>query len=198
MDAQAILTKIEQDAKDAAQKVRNEADEKAKTIKLEAQANREMLEKTMLAQAEQECAQMEERMHRMADLDDRKAMLRQKRTVIDEAFALAKEKLEKTKPKDRRAFFLRKIAEYAGGEETLIVGADDADWFDDGFLADANKALKAAGKPGTLKLQKEREKGCAGVVLSHKGAQVCITFDSLLDEARAELEQAAAQALFSE
>ncbi len=198
MDAQAILTKIEQDAELAAQKVLDDAKEKAKLITLEAQQNREMLNKTMLAQAEQESVQMEERMHRMAELDDRKAMLSMKRGVIDEAFALAKEKLEKTKPAERRAFFLRKIAEFAAGEETLIAGADDADWFDEAFLKDANSALQKAGKPAKLTLQKAGEAGSSGVVLSHKGAQVRITFDSLLDEARAELEQAAAQVLFDE
>ena len=35
-------------------------------------------------------------------------------------------------------------------------------------------------------------------MLSHKGALVRITFDSLLEEARAELEQAAARVLFDE
>jgi len=198
MDAQAILTKIETDAKDAAETVCKDAREKAKTMTLEAQQNREMLNSTMLAQAEQECTQMEERMHRMADLDDRKELLKRKREVIDEAFALAKEKLQETKPKDRRAFYLRKVAEFASGEETLIIGKDDADWFDDAFLADANKALKAAGKPGALTLQKERMEGCAGAILAHKGAQVRISFDSLLDEARAALEQDAARALFDD
>ncbi|MBN1777650.1 MAG: hypothetical protein JW811_05965 [Clostridiales bacterium] len=198
MDAQAILTKIEADARDAAEKVLGDAQEKAKTMTLEAQQNRGMLKSAMLAQAEQECAQMEERMHRMAELDDRKAMLAKKREVISEAFALAKEKLQKTKPRDRRAFYLRKVADFAVGEETLIVGKDGADWFDDGFVSDANKALKAAGKPGSLSLQKERMDGCAGVVLSHRGAQVRITFEALLDEAQGELEQAAAQVLFSE
>ncbi|HRX08667.1 MAG TPA: hypothetical protein P5559_05835, partial [Candidatus Limiplasma sp.] len=165
---------------------------------LEAQQNRSMLNNTMLAQADQECTQMEERMHRMAELDDRKVMLSKKRAVIDEAFALAKDKLQKAKPADLRAFYLRKIAEYATGDETLIIGADDAAFVDDAFLEDANKALKSAGKPASLTLQKETEAGCAGVLLSHKGALVRITFDSLLEEARAELEQAAAQVLFDE
>lgn len=198
MDAQAILTRIEQDAAEAAQKVLDDAGEKAKLITLEAQQNRESLNKTMLAQAEQECAQMEERMHRMAELDDRKAMLSKKRAVIDEAFALASDRLGKTQPVQRRAFYLRKIAEYAAGEETLIIGANDADWFDDAFLKDANNALKQAGKPAALTLRNELGTGSSGVVLSHKGAQVRITFDSLLDEARTELEQAAAQVLFDE
>ncbi len=198
MDAQAILTKIEQDAKDAAQKVLADAQEKAKAMTLEAQQTRDMLKKTMLAHAEQESQQLEERMHRMAELDNRKAMLALKRSVIDEAFALAKDKLEQTKAGEQRAFYLRKIAEYAAGTETLIVGAEHADFLDDAFVADANQALKAAGKPAELTLQSEREAGYAGVILSHKGAQVRISFTALLDEARAELEQAAAQVLFDE
>ena len=196
MDAQAILEKIETDAKGAAEKLLADAQEKAKTMTLEAQQTREMQKSAMLAQAEQECTQMEERMHRMAELDNRKTMLAKKRTVISEAFELAKKKLAETNAKDKRAFYLRKAVEFAAGDETLIIGHDDADWFDDAFLTDANKALQAAGKPGALTLQEERLEHCAGVVLSHKGAQVHITFDALLDEAKAALEQEAAQALF--
>jgi vacuolar-type H+-ATPase subunit E/Vma4 len=198
MDAQAILTKIEQDAKEAAKRIRSEAEEKARVMKIEAGARIETLEKTMLAQAERDCEQMEERMRRMADLDDRKQMLRQKREVIDEAFQTAMEKLERTKPAERRAFFLRQVAKCAGGEETLIVGADGAGWFDDGFPADADKALIKAGKPGKLKPQARRRKGCAGVVLAKNGAEIRIAFDTLLDEARAELEQSAARTLFTQ
>ncbi|MFH1880716.1 MAG: V-type ATP synthase subunit E family protein [Bacillota bacterium] len=198
MDAKAILVKIEQDAREAAQRIHSDAEEKAKAMKLEAQANVEMLLSTMLAQAEQECQHMEERMHRMAELDNRKALLAMKREVIDEAFQMAKEKLLNTKPAERRAFYLKQTVKCARGEETLIVGADDAGWFDDGFLGDANRALQAAGKPARLQLKAERRKGCAGIVLSFKGAEVRITFESLLDEARADMEQLAAQALFTE
>lgn len=198
MDAQAILLKIEQDAKDAARRIRSDAEEKAKVMKLEADARIETLEKTMLKQAEQDCEQMEERMLRMADLDGRKQMLRQKREVIDEAFQMAMDKLERTKPAQQRAFYLRQVAECAGGDETLIVGADGAAWFDDGFPADADKALEKVGKPGKLKLQAKHRKGCAGVVLVKNGAEIRIAFDTLLDEARAELEQVAAKTLFTE
>jgi V/A-type H+/Na+-transporting ATPase subunit E len=197
MDAQAILTKIEQDAKDAAQKVLADAQAKAKLMKLEAEARIEAQEKTMLRQAEQDGDQMEERMKRMADLDDRKAMLQMKRETIDSAFRKAMEKLAQTKPADRRAFYLAQVAKLAGGEETLIAGAN-ADYFDDGFLADANKALEKAGKPGKLQLQAQRREGCDGVVLSQNGAEVRITFDTLLDEARADMEQIAAHTLFTE
>lgn len=198
MDAQAILTKIEQDAKESAQRIQAEAEEKAKTMKLQADMNIESLQKAMLAQADTECAQMEERMQRMADLDSRKEMLSQKRKVIDEAFQLAKEKLVKTSAKDRRAFYLKQVVACASGTETLLVGANDADWFDDGFLADANQALEKAGKNAKLQAAKAHREGCAGVVLAQNGAEIRITFDSLLEEARTELEQAAAQTLFTD
>ena len=197
MDAQAILTKIEQDAKEAAIKVQTDAEAKAKLMKLEAEARIEAQEKTMLRQAEQDGDQMEERMKRMADLDDRKAMLQQKREAIDSAFQKAMELLLQTKPAERRAFYLAQVAKLAAGDETLIAGTD-ADFFDDGFLADANKALERAGKPGKLQLQAEHRKGCAGVVLSQNGAEVRVTFDTLLDEARADMEQIAAHTLFTE
>jgi vacuolar-type H+-ATPase subunit E/Vma4 len=198
MDAQAILTKIEQDAKDAAAKIQSDVEDKVKTLQLGSQANIEMMEKTMLAQAERDSEQMEERMKRMSDLDNRKALLAQKHEVINEAFKNAKDKLLATKPADRRAFYLRQAVACADGKETLIVGEQDAAWFDDSFLADVNKALKAAGKPGELTLMDERRKGCGGIILSQNGAEISITFDSLLDEARADLEQEAAQILFSE
>ncbi len=197
MDAQAILTKIEQDAKETAQKVLSDAREKARMMKLEAQAKVEAQQKTMLRQAEQDCAQMEERMLRMADLEDRKQLLKQKRDVIDLAFQMAKETLERTEPARRRAFFLAHAVRFAAGTETLIVGTDHAEWFDDGFLADANAALQAMNKPGKLQLSAERRKGCAGLVLAQNGAEVRVTLDALVEEARTELEQAAAQTLFT-
>lgn len=198
MDAQAILTKIEQDAKDAARKVLADAEEKAGTMKRDAQAKLAALEKAMLAQAEQESVQLEERMQRMTDLDDRKTLLALKREVIGEAFRAAKDKLVQTSPAQRRSFYLRETVKCAAGEETLIAGADGADWFDGEFLPDANKALLKAGKPGNLKLSDERRPAVAGVILSRNGAEIHITFDSMMDEARAELEQLAARELFTE
>jgi ribosomal protein L11 methylase PrmA len=197
MDAQAILTKIEQDAREAAEKVLSDAREKTRMMKLEAQAKMEAQQKTMLRQAEQDCVQMEERMLRMADLEDRKQLLKQKRDVIDQAFQKAKEALEQTEPARRRAFFLAQAVRFATGTETLIIGMDHADWFDESFLADANAALQASGKPGNLQLSTQRRKGCAGLILALNGAEVRITFEALVEEARTELEQSAAQTLFT-
>ena len=105
--------------------------------------------------------------------------------------------MSKRKPADRRAFLSGADAVRSRRERNPDRRRGHADWFDDGFLSDANAALQTAGKPGKLQLAAERRKGCAGVVLSHNGAEVRITFDALVEEARAELEQAAAQTLFT-
>ena len=198
MNAQAILAKIEEDAKAGAAKTLDDAKVKADALKAASREKIEGMHAAMLSQAERDSAAMEQRMQRMAELDDRKELLAKKRTLMDEAFALAGEKLAAAPAKEKRAFFLKQVEQCAAGGETLIIGAEGAEWFDDGFAADANKALQQAGKEGGLTLSPEKRAGCAGFILAAKGAEVRCTFDALLEEARAGLEQQVAEVLFGE
>ena len=196
MNAQAILDKIEEDAKTAAGRIEQDALAKAEEWKA---ASRERIEKThqtMLAQAQKEADEVEQRMLRMAELDDRKALLQKKRALIERVFVMAGEKLAATNIAEKRAFFLQKLIRCANGDETLIFGADQADWIDDRFVADANAALMQAGKQGALKLSAERRPGCAGLVLVSKGAEMLCTFEAFLEEARTASEQQVANQLF--
>jgi vacuolar-type H+-ATPase subunit E/Vma4 len=198
MNAQAILVKIEEDAKESAAQILADARKKADALKAASQEKIEGMRKTMLYQAERDAEALEQRTLRMAELDDRKELLGKKRALIDEAFQTAGRLLASASAPERRAFFLKQIARAASGRENLALGADVADWFDDGFLADANAALQKAGKPGELTLSAERKAGCAGVILAANGAETRCTFDALLEEARAGLEQTVAAELFGE
>lgn len=198
MNAQAILAKIEEDAKAGAEKTLDDARAKAEALKAASREKLEGMHATMLSQAERDSAAMEQRMQRMAELDDRKELLAKKRTLMDEAFTLAGKKLVAAPAGGKRAFFLKQIEQCASGGETLIIGAEGAEWFDDGFAADANAALKKAGKKADLTLAQEKRAGCTGVILAAKGAEVRCTFDALLEEARNGLEQPVAEILFGE
>ena len=132
----------------------------------------------------------------VAELEDRKLLLGQKRKLIDRAFEQAYAKLLAAPAAERRTFFLRQVTAGAAGHETLAVGETACDWFDDGFLADANRSLAEKGKPGALTLAAKRVPGCAGVVLTTRGAEVRCTFEALIEEARAGLEQQVADTLF--
>ncbi len=198
MNAEAILVKIEEDARASAAQALADAQKKAEELKAASREKIEGMHKTMVSQAERDSEALGQRMLRMAELDDRKALLGKKRALIDEAFDLAYRRLTDAPAAEKRAFFLRQIAECAAGGETLIVGAQAADWFDAAFPAEANEALQKAGKPGKLTLAAGKREGCAGVVLSGGGAEIRCTFDALLEEARAGLEQQVATTLFGE
>ena len=196
MNAQAILVKIEQDAAENADRILREARAKADELLAASGAEIEGLRGALLKQAEKDGAELEQRMQRMAELEDRKLLLGQKRKMIDRAFELAYAKLLAAPAAERRAFFLRQVTAGAAGHETLAVGETACDWFDDGFLADANRSLAEKGKPGALTLAAKRVPGCAGVVLTTRGAEVRCTFEALIEEARAGLEQQVADTLF--
>ena len=196
MNAQAILVKIEQDAAENADRILREARAKADELLAASGAEIEGLRGALLKQAEKDGAELEQRIQRMAELEDRKLLLGQKRKMIDRAFELAYAKLLAAPAAERRAFFLRQVTAGAAGHETLAVGETACDWFDDGFLADANRSLAEKGKPGALTLAAKRVPGCAGVVLTTRGAEVRCTFEALIEEARAGLEQQVADTLF--
>ena len=93
MNAQAILVKIEQDAAENADRILREARAKADEMLAASDAKIEGLRGALLKQAEKDGAELEQRMQRMAELEDRKLLLGQKRKLIDRAFELAYAKL---------------------------------------------------------------------------------------------------------
>ena len=198
MNAQAILQKIEDDARASAMQAKADAEKKAGELKAASRAKVEAMCEETVRQANAESVALAERMGRMAELDLRKQLLQKKRDVMDEAFAQAKAELCATPAQAARAFLLTQAAAAARGGETLIVGASNAAWFDDSFVTELNAALGAAGKPGQIAFGGERREGVTGAILSLEGTEVYATFESLLDSVRDEMETEIAQILFNE
>ena len=196
MNAQAILDKIGQDAREAAQRMAGEATARVAQLKTASRAKIESLHAATVAQAKRDSDELEQRTLRMAELEQRNALLAQKRALIDEAFARAGALMAAMPLPEKRAYFVRAVVRYAGGGETLAVSRN-APWFDEAFLADVNAAMAAAGKPATLTLAQDRPQADEGVTLLQGGAEVRCTFAVLLDEARAQLEQQIASELFA-
>ncbi len=196
MNAQAILDKIGEDARAAAEGLVQEAGKKASQLMEASRAKMDAQRETMVIQAEKESAELEQRMLRMAELDDRKELLGKKQALMDEAFAVAREKLVSMPAKDMRAFFLKQVTDVANGSETLVLGADKAGWFDPSFVEEADKALAAKGKEGKLTVASEKRPGCTGVILAGQGSQVVCTFETVLDSLRADMEAQIARELF--
>ena len=188
MDVQGILNKIESDAREAAAQQLDEAKRRAQELREQGEARMRAEREAMERKADADAQELESRMLRMAELEDRKARLGAKRRVLDEAFERAQEK---------RAFFLEELAAAAQGGETLCVGDIADDWFDAAFVEQANTRLKVQGRSGALRTG-EALGGACGFELRRGGAALTCTFEALLDSARLELESDAARMLFSE
>ena len=196
MNAEAILSKIEEDAKQAAAKACDEARQKAETLKAASQEKINSLREETLKKVEVESSLQEDRMKRMSELDLKKELLSAKQQVLGEAFEAAQINLCAMPSKQLRAFLLKKAAEAASGDETLNVAENHSDWFDAQFTGDLNAALKAKGKQGNIVSSDQKIPGYTGLVLAKNGTEIYCTLESLVDNARAELEAEIAGILF--
>ncbi|MEG2253549.1 MAG: hypothetical protein RSC98_10940, partial [Clostridia bacterium] len=122
MNAQAILQKIEDDARASAMQAKADAEKKAEELTAASRAKVESMRAETVRQANAESVALAERMGRMAELDLRKQLLQKKRDVMNEAFAQAKAELCATAAKEARAFLLGQAVSAARGCETLIIG----------------------------------------------------------------------------
>lgn len=196
MNAQAILAKIDEEAREAAATLLREAGERAEAIRAASEERIAKSKEQTLSQAKAEAAALEQRMYRMAQLDERKHLLAAKRQLIDKAFQSALAKMENMPMQTARAFLLSLVKESASGQETLVIGAKHDAWYNPDFLEEANQALIALGKPGQLTAAPEKRTGCTGFLLASSGMEINCTFEALLEAKRLEMEAEVAAILF--
>ena len=196
MNAQAILDKILQDAKENASATLRDANDRAQGMKKASDERIAAARAQTEARAKQDAEAATARMQRMAELDERKLLLADKRRMMDQAFALALTKMKAMPAAQARAFLLTSLTELAEGDETLLVGAENDGWMDDKFLADANAALAAKGKPARLTLSEEARPFQGGRYVQDGSVEVNCTFAALLRVQREHTAKDVAAILF--
>ncbi len=195
MNAEAILKKIEQDARDTAARLLREAQAKAEAAR-EASEQKIAAERTAaLEAARRDGLDLDDRMRRMAKLDARKAMLAAKRGVLGEAFDKALSLMRAMPDRQARAFGLSMLLASARGDE-LLVPDPEAAWCDAAFVREANEALQKAGKPGEIKLAAKAEAAGGGFSMVSGGVTVDCSCAAALSMQRAALEAEVAAVLF--
>lgn len=195
MNAQSILTRIEQDAREAAAQILRDARAKADAMQKASEAKIERERSEALEQARREALELDDRMQRMAKLDVRKALLAAKRQVLDEAFAKALSKLQAMPDGDAKAFGMRLLLGAAQGDERVVPDEASA-WCDAAFIKEANAKLTEAGRPGGLTLAPETRKLGGGFVLLRGGMEVQCTYVAALEAGRMDMEADIAALLF--
>ena len=198
MNAQAILQKIEDDAKTTAAQIEAESQAKLTEMRNASTQKIESMHNATIAQANKESDALAERMARMASLEMRKELLDAKRKLMDEAFSEAYKALLNLPTEQLRSFFLNEIVNNAIGDEVLAIGQTHSSWFDDAFLADVNKALSAKNKPANLTLCNEKRADVTGAVLIKSGTEIYCTLESILNDLNTEMETEIASILFEQ
>ncbi len=140
---------------------------------------------------EKAAAEREERLKSAAEMDARKTILAAKQEMVDEAFALALDKLCSL-PEDKKLDLLADLlvrASSTGAEEALFAEADR------GVGAKAvEKANAASGKKIALSSESAPIRG--GFLLRDKNVEVNCAFETLVRLQKAEAAGAVAKLLF--
>lgn len=196
MNIEPIVRKIAEGADAAASQTLQNARERAQVLEGELERQHAAARQQAQVDNQKEAALLRERMLRMAALQSKKDDLAMKRQLIDEAFERALAKLYAMPREAAQALSLSLLQESAQGDEILLFGPGDEGVYDADFLARANAALLAAGKPGGLRYGQERLSKRGGFVLRRGGMQMEMTWDAVLSVRRDGLEAEVAALLF--
>lgn len=221
-----ITGRIAQDAQAEAQRLLSQAGEEAEVIRdRRAQESQEAAE-AILTEARAQAALREERMESMAALEGRKLVLAEKQAVLDEAFALALERLRSLEREKYVQLMTRLLAKASvTGQEEVIMNPTDRAQVGKEIVTGANALLakevapklpdrladSAAGAvvsrvvsgasalahgTGMLTLAVETRDIPGGFILADGPVEINCALNTLLDEQRAALTPEVASILF--
>jgi V/A-type H+-transporting ATPase subunit E len=185
-DADAEIAQIRQDA--AAQVEQIQADYE----KLSRQEAEEIVEKGQKMADERGA-----RLVSAAQMEAKKMTLAAKQEVLDEAFALALEKLTKL-PEEEYVTLLANLIVKASstGHEQVILNQVDRARYGVKACVKANEQLEAAGKVGGITLSEQTRPIQGGLLLSSGAVEVNCALETLVRLSRTELTHEVSELLF--
>lgn len=200
MDAiERIIQRIEQDGREQADKIRLRAEADARDVTARYAAIAEQERERILARGRQTADERRQRLGSAAALEQRKLELAAKQQLLDQAFALALDKLLAL-PEEQKIALLANLAADAArtGREVLILSGADHDSIGSAVAQAANACL-ANRRPelaAQLTLSGETRPIPGGLILSDGEVEVNCAFDTLVRMQREALEKDVAQLLF--
>ncbi len=196
MNAEAITAKILEDARAQAAAALSEARRKADDLRRQNEAAIEQKRQESEAQVNRQAGELRDRMLRMAELDQKKALLSVKRQVIDLAFADALERMAAMSADQKKDYVEKLLLDSAQGGEELIPSSEDKALFDPAFMDRLNARLQKAGKKAVRLSGQDRPLG-GGFVLKQGGLEINCAFSAVLSQVRSALEAEVAGVLFN-
>jgi len=195
--ADRIIQRVLDDAQARAESIKAEASEKANAIESEAREKANRRKEQILEQAHKSAAEQKSRIIGVAQLEARKKLLAAKQEMIGEAFQKALGELSGLDDREYLSVIRALLLEMSDtGTETVIFNERDKERITEDFWKDVNNSLADQGKKGELELSEETRPIKGGFILQRGGLEMNCSFESLLETKRDELEYEVAELLF--
>jgi len=194
-----IKETILEEAKQEKEKIINEAKTQAKEIEARYKSQVDQILGSILEKAKKAAEEKKRRIISMAELENRKGLLKAKQEIIDEVFEKAKKKLKALPDEQYRNLIADMLIKSTiTGNEEVIISESDRQRITPEFIKEINEKLKDMGKQGNLRISKTSEDMIGGFILKSEDVEINSTFDSLIKMEREELETEIAKILFEE
>ena len=196
MEAEQVIEKILADAKDEADKIKKQADEKQADE--QAEFDEQLKEHKKQTKALAEKLANEKKLHLLAAarMNVAKERLAEKNKILDEVFDQARQKLKDLPDEQYQRLITNLMLEAVEtGDEEIIIDKEDKR-IDAALIEQVNSKL-GSGRNGNLKLSDEKMPLGGGFILRRGKVKTNVSFNVLLSLARKELEIDLAKELFS-
>lgn len=188
----AIINKILADAEEKASQIKTQSKIDCDEVIANAKSEAKKMMDEVLQNKQSVIDETVKRQKAVAELDAKKIVLKSKKDAIDEAFRLAKEKLNSLSSEKYFEVVSNMISTYAEDGDVVIVSAKDKK-----LITKAKLDKIASAKKIKLTLNKEYGDFEGGVILSGNGMDKNLTFDVELKTLRDEMETEIADMIFN-
>lgn len=199
MALDGILQKINRNAEDKIEAIREEGRRKREEILAKAGDSAREIKERILTDATEKADMERRRTSVSAQLEHRRETLKEKQNLIEDCFQAALQQLLNLPEEEYRSLFRKLLLRIAPpGEGRVVISPRDQGKIDQAFLDSVNQELKASGKEGHLELGGISQDLPGGFLLQSEGVEVDCSFGTLLEQLREEVQTEVAVLLFGE
>jgi V/A-type H+-transporting ATPase subunit E len=197
MSVESLVDKIIADTKRTSSEIEKRASDEARAGEKETEKNVQQIMGEAKERAARLAGERRQRMIAMAELEDRKEVLRVKQELIEEAFRRAIEKILSFDVEAYGAFLVELIlkAEPEGDEEILL-NRKDRDRFGNGWIKQLNQRVGKTKKKGKMRVSEETRSIQGGAILRSGRKEINCSLESVILSKRADMEATVAGILF--
>lgn len=198
MSLEKIIEKIEEEAREQAERILSEAKDREREIIASSQKKAETIKEGILKKAQEKEQKRKESTLALAALEARKKVVEFKQSMLSKVYAQVLEDLARLTLENYQAWLENILLKNAAGDEEIITASSEKDKVTRDFIQRINKKLTAAGKKGNLILSDKKRDFRGGIILHRGKLEINYSFENLLKNSRDITESEVVKILFTD